>query len=189
MTTTLSPALSPAAKKIIRAALTESTPTSIAAATHLTIQAVIANFNTLKKHNLAVYDLDNKVLTLTPEGIRVANEEPDAVDISDAAATAPAKPVTKTTPITLNITVTGTGTKKEKAWAIIEALAEKDYARKDIVAQLVIELGATKNNASQYYQNYRKAHGLVIPRAVKATETSVPTADDSDVNVEDTTEA
>lgn len=152
--------LSPAAKKIIKAGLTETNPKSIAVATGLTVQAVFANLNSLKKHNLAVYDSESKVLTLTAEGMQLANE----VDIAE-----PAEPIVTT----LKVEVTGTGTKKQTAWAIIQAFAKNDAdngtetPRKDIVAALVDSLKVTSNNASQYIQNYRKAHGLVVPREAK----------------------
>lgn len=73
-------------------------------------------------------------------------------------------------PSVTTIVVEGVGTKKEKAWAIIESMTASDAKRKDIVTQLVVTLGVNVNNASAYMQNYRKAHGMVTPRAVKTEE-------------------
>lgn len=155
--------ISTTAKKIIKAALTETNPNSIAAATSLTVQAVYANLNNLKKNNLAVYDSESKVLTLTEEGIRVAKEEdieagPGVTDKPDAT--------------TLNVVVTGKGTNKEKAWAIIDAMqAQEGIRRRDIVKALVAQLVIKPNNAGVYIQNHRSEHGLVKPRAAKVEST------------------
>jgi tRNA-binding EMAP/Myf-like protein len=157
--------ISTTAKKIIKAALTETNPNSIAAATSLTVQAVYANLNNLKKNNLANYDSEAKVLTLTEEGIRVANEE-DIV-AGPGISTAEATDVSQT----LNVVVTGKGTNKERAWAIIDAMqAQEGVRRKDIVKELVVQLGITANNAGVYIQNHRKAHGLVTARPTKVVD-------------------
>lgn len=172
--------LNETARKIIKAALTETNPTSIAAATSLTVQAVYANLNALKKRKLATYDTENKVLTLTAEGIRVANEvdaepakssEPEGATNDAGTAGAPEQ---KKTEITIKVEVTGSGTKKEKAWAIINAMTADaeargvDLDRKSVVEAIQEALSVSVNNASQYIQNYRKAHGMVVPRAPKA---------------------
>lgn len=186
-------AISPTALKIIKAALTETNPHSIAEATMLTVQAVIANLGSLKKHNLATYDSEAKVLTLTPEGILLANTPDNYDDVPAPTIAAPTKPVAAAKPVTTPkpvaaakpvapakpvavpqiIEIKGSGTKKEKAWAIIEAVLAKAEAegteidRPAIIENIITNLGVLKNNASQYYQNYRKAHGLVVPRVAK----------------------
>ena len=161
--------ISTTAKKIIKAALTETNPNSIATATSLTVQAVYANLNNLKKNNLANYDSEAKVLTLTEEGIRVANEE----DITETIVTGPDVATAESTNVsqTLNVVVTGQGTNKERAWAIIDAMQAQDgVRRKDIVKELVVQLGITANNAGVYIQNHRKAHGLVTARPAKVVD-------------------
>lgn len=153
--------ISPTAKKIIVAALHYTTPVSIASATQLTVQAVYANLTSLKKNNLAVYNSEEKTLTLTKEGIRVANEE----EVETAAVVA--------NPVSIPA---GTirGTKTEQAEVLIVAMLTADPAarRKDIVLAIANSLQVEKNNASAYYQNYRKRHGLVVPK-VASTDTEV----------------
>lgn len=159
--------ITPTAQKIIVAGLTTSNPSAIATATGLALITVYGGIKNLEKQNLAVFDKENKVLTLTEEGqataqAYVAPEEPKVEEV-------------KVEEVEKTFTVR-TGTNKAIAWEVIEQMQAEGKRRKEIQAHLAELFNIKLNAASQYIQHHRKAHGLVGVKKAK-------TGTDDDVSV------
>lgn len=129
----------------------------------VSVQSITGNLAGLKKLNLVEYHDGH--LELTEEGRKMTHKEEviDAAKIDAAVETEVKKIKEKAEkPAKVKVEKEPRVTKKDQAWAIIEAMA--GARRKDVTAEIMAKLNVTENNAGAYIQNYRKAHDLVVPR-------------------------
>jgi Mn-dependent DtxR family transcriptional regulator len=135
----------------------------------VSVQSITGNLAGLKKLNLVEYHDGH--LELTEEGKKMTHKETidgkeeviDAAKIDAAVETEVKKIKEKAEkPAKVKVEKEPRVTKKDQAWAIIEAMA--GARRKDVTAEIMAKLNVTENNAGAYIQNYRKAHDLVVPR-------------------------